>query len=53
MTTVLEISSTIRGYHIYKRRWSATVGEEGEGWLKIAVIIAENVSRESTLVTSI
>ena len=24
---MLEISSTIRGYHVYKRRWSAILGE--------------------------
>ena len=27
MAAVLEINSTIRGYHVYKRHWSAVVGE--------------------------
>ena len=27
MAAILEINSTIRGYHVYKRHWSAVVGE--------------------------
>ena len=26
-TGMLEVSSTVRGYHVYKRRWDATIGE--------------------------
>ena len=31
MTTVVEVNSTIRGYHVYKRRWSAGVVGDGLG----------------------